>query len=71
MGEPWMKDIPGAPTGKSMGRRAARIIAGNQSLWKMAIDNFSNKKYTISTHWSGVDGTLTVACMYMCTETDN
>ena len=54
-----------------MGRRAATILAENQTLLKMAIDNFRNKKYTISTHWSGVDGTLTVDCMYMCTETDN
>ena len=44
-------------TSKKLGRRAARIIAGDETLAAMSKHNWQNKVIRVSTHWSGVDGT--------------
>mgnify|MGYP007063554581 CR=1 FL=1 len=56
-GEDWMQDLPDTMTSKKLGRRAARIIAGDETLAAMSKHNWQNKVIRVSTHWSGVDGT--------------
>lgn len=51
-----MQGLPGIDDARSMGRRAAGIIAGCEKSRELAKDKFDRKIISLSTHWSGVDG---------------
>ncbi len=40
----------------SMGERAANVAFNDPELKAAAAENFSGKTYSVSTHWSGIDG---------------